>query len=386
EEAAKKKEKGKVEKEKEKEKGQLKEGSTGGTKLWGILSRKARALGAFASGAKTSKADAAGTSGTTVSTANSTTPTSKKAKSKSRRSKPSLGFPRASRARSTSTSSSSSASSTSDYEGTLIELTPRQALEIQADIQNLRAEILNVKTESATVATRAAAKIVETTQVAEKGMVMLADQNERIGRVARGLDRVEACADMADRQADELKRLNRFFMIPVIGSRLTKSDRQLRREETQKKKLEAELDTESRLTRQRLEQVGITLPSSTPPASTSYSLKSSSPTRGSGSVPNTIPSTSAMTLLNDSPLAQEPISIISGDATADKDEEALDASIDASLDLISNSLGRLKCMSLAMGEEIQTQNRRMAMLGDVSERTGEAIKRVNRGLEGIMKS
>ncbi|RKP04622.1 hypothetical protein THASP1DRAFT_8357, partial [Thamnocephalis sphaerospora] len=203
----------------------------------------------------------------------------------------------------------------------------------EEDVEGIKRQIHAVKQDTLASSRNAVQKVRETEAMAEKTLTTLGQQGEQLINVERQLDMADLHAERAAEKTDELKRLNRSIFRPNFKNPFTSKKRaeqelarkQQEHEEYMRKR--ADLHTADYQTKQRINNA----------TSTSY---------GSG---NRDAYQSARDRYGDE----------SGRYTFEDEDPSVEREIDDNLNVLSDSMNRLKMMGGAMRDELSVQNDRL---------------------------
>ncbi|RKO90187.1 hypothetical protein BDK51DRAFT_21797 [Blyttiomyces helicus] len=194
---------------------------------------------------------------------------------------------------------------------------------------------------------RALQKMNDTEKTAERNLEKMNSQTEQLYKIENRLQGAEQHVKVSDAKADQLKTLNRFFLIPSWGSGKTK-----RREEAARREAEERELIEQERREQEAERA-------------SRSARTAG-FRGAGGHPPRGSSSSYST----------PQGI---------DRDDTENEIDSNVDQLSAGLARLKMMGQTMNSELESQTLQVGRITDRTDRTGERLNNTNTKLNRIMK-
>ncbi|KAJ3201353.1 hypothetical protein HDU67_001393 [Dinochytrium kinnereticum] len=203
--------------------------------------------------------------------------------------------------------------------------------------------------------------------IAAHSLVSLAMQSERLDGIESSLSLVEGQVKVADEKAREIKRMQRLFVLP-------KSWRLFGRLKDMMKKKNAKTPHSSSSNDDGEETP--TTPSSQPTSSlltTAKRLTQSHQPSEDTLLPSPRDSTTKDLLVS-----------LFEDAAEDQEDLQVEHEINQTLHGISHGLSLLKEASVAMGDEIEMQTRRITGLGDVGARAAEAVGAANRTLDQVV--
>ncbi|KAJ3090796.1 hypothetical protein HK102_002659 [Quaeritorhiza haematococci] len=206
---------------------------------------------------------------------------------------------------------------------------------------------------------RALAKLNETETVATSNMSKLGAQTEQLNKIEKRLHHADQHAQVSDAKADQLKSLNRFFMLPSWGGgKVKKREDKAKREAAERERREEE---ENRIARERQDKWRNYNDS----ASSSDSRGGDRGRSGSGS----------------SRGGGGGYGMYSTPYGMERDHKEVE--IDENLDQISSGLSRLKMMASTMNDELDHQTRIIGRVGDQVSVTDERLGRTTRKLNQI---
>ncbi|RKP26840.1 hypothetical protein SYNPS1DRAFT_10981, partial [Syncephalis pseudoplumigaleata] len=200
------------------------------------------------------------------------------------------------------------------------------------DIEGIKRQIHTVKQDTLQSTRNAVQKLQETEAVATSTMTTLGRQGEQIINVERQLDMTDLHAERAAERTDELKRLNRSIFRPSFKNPFTSKKRaekeleQKQREHEEYMQKRSELHTAEYQTQQRM-----------------ATAMGAPGTRGAQGYK------SAKDIYGDE----------SGRYTFEDEDPSVEREINENLDVISDSMQRLKMMGTAMNAELTAQNDRL---------------------------
>lgn len=209
--------------------------------------------------------------------------------------------------------------------------------------------------DSLTTSQRALEKVNHAQLVAQNNLEKLALQSEQLTRIDKRLEDTDQHVKISDAKTDRLKALNRFFMIPAIGSKKAKKrEEKLTKEFDEKKNrhMQEGLREQERLERARMMNQSAHGSHSTPQLNS----------RGSS-------------------IHGSQSHLYSTPAGLERDE--VEVNIDSNLNQISAGLSRLKMMGQSMNEELGTQHQQMRRIQDRTDSSRDGITRVNRKMDHI---
>lgn len=215
------------------------------------------------------------------------------------------------------------------------------AAEEDDEVESLKAQIRGVKQDSLAATRNAVSKLAESEDVASNTLSKLGKQSEKINSIDRQMEMADIQADRALDKSGELKRINNsmFSTFSIKNPFKSKSEAKKLEELKQNHLQQIKRDDELRAANQEAQKrVGDVL----------------NPRGGNSPVPGGSGSrTPTSGGINSQYNFEE-----------DEDGENIEREIDGNLDSISSALGRLKNMSLAMSEEITTQNDKLDRIND----------------------
>lgn len=230
----------------------------------------------------------------------------------------------------------------------------------EEEIQAIKFQIRNTKQESLSSTRNALRLARETEETASNTMVKLGEQSDKIGDTERHLDVSKAHASRAEDNAREISQLNKSIFRPKW-----KRDRRAKREAQEAKAVQRHIDErmEREMTREEVLTSQRRVEESVQGTGTFNRLKSK--LSGQNDVPL-------------DPKAQR--DRYQFEATESDDE--LEDELDANLDDISSLSARMNVLSRAMGQEVDTQNKR---LGRVSDKTTDLDTRIYAGTQRLAR-
>ncbi|KAI9594791.1 hypothetical protein BDF19DRAFT_466027 [Syncephalis fuscata] len=215
------------------------------------------------------------------------------------------------------------------------------------DVEGIKRQIHTVKKDTLDSTRNAVQKLQETESLATNTLTTLGRQGEQLINTERQLDMTNLHADRAAERTDELKRLNRSIFRPSFKNPFTSKKRadkeleQKQREHEDYMQKRSELHTAEYQTQQRINNA-MGAPGS----------------RGAQGYQS----------------AQDRFGDESGRYTFEDEDPNVEREIDNNLNIISDSMQRLKMMGTAMNSELSAQNDR---LKTIDTKTTTAHSKIN---------
>jgi hypothetical protein len=217
------------------------------------------------------------------------------------------------------------------------------------DIQDRTRQVQNESLESSR---RALSKIHQAEKLGQSNLAKIASQSDQLGRIENKLDSAGTKVKLSgtvycltlDAKADQLKSLNRFFLLPSFGGKKV----QKREEQVRKEQAKIEAEQEERMKRDQQRQQGIRNVANHSNFTHSYGSKSYTTPEG---------------IVRD-----------------DVEEE-----LDSNLDHISKGLSRIKMMSQTMNSELAAQGSQIDRIYEKTATVDERVKNTTSKINSLLK-
>ncbi|KAI8813288.1 hypothetical protein BJ742DRAFT_751952 [Cladochytrium replicatum] len=218
------------------------------------------------------------------------------------------------------------------------------------DLEYLQERTREVQNESLASTRRALNRIYETENIAQSSMSKLHSQSEQLQNVENRLDAAGQQIKISDSKANELKSLQRSFLLPVFGGgkkAAKKKEEEFKRQEEERKAKEEDSRRAEEDRRNRWRE--------------DYDR------HAKGSQPN--PNGAGRSYSTPQGL----------------ERDHAEQEIDNNLDQISSALGRLKFMGESMNTELDSQMGRLNRIDDKTNSAQERLARTHKKVEAISK-
>lgn len=209
--------------------------------------------------------------------------------------------------------------------------------EEEEDINALKQDIKQKKEETVSSTRRALQMAEQAEETGRNTLARLGAQGERLHNTKKNLDLAQNQVSAAEDKTEELRRLNRNFMIPAHNpftnkSRIEKEEMKIRNNHAAEREQREATRNQAFRANQRMNQNYKT-------------LNDASRNTGTGRTPN---------------LAERG----KYQFEADSDDDRVEDEIDQNIELLSGAASRMNMISKALGEEIESQNKVIEGIGE----------------------